>query len=174
MPAIVFSCGMGKDSAALLARWLLEPASRTFALDHLIVPTAMVGSEYQTTVRLMETHLLPLMRQHGVRYVQVARQPRAPRTRKVVPGFVVLDDSRNPQRLHPAGPDTLHDEYQRSGTLPQVAKNNRRCSLKYKAEPMDNWIAANITGSYRHVIGYAAELCGRFARCPLSTPTTQR
>lgn len=45
MPTVVFSCGMGKDSAALLARWLLEPATRPFSLDDLIVLTAMVGSE---------------------------------------------------------------------------------------------------------------------------------
>jgi hypothetical protein len=35
--------GMGVDSAALLTRWLLDPACRNFDLADLVVVTAMTG-----------------------------------------------------------------------------------------------------------------------------------
>jgi hypothetical protein len=54
---VVLSLGMGIDSAAILARWLTDPSSRDFALDDLVVITAMVGSEYRATERLMTTYL---------------------------------------------------------------------------------------------------------------------
>lgn len=161
---VVLSMGMGIDSAAILARWLTDPGSRDFELDDLIVITAMVGSEYGITERLMTTYLLPLMRAHGVRYVQVARQPRRPGTRKVVPGYVLLDDSTAPRRMVMHGPITLADELRATGTVPQTARNARRCSLKWKAEPLDNWIAGNVEGPYRHVIGFAADELGRVAK----------
>jgi hypothetical protein len=147
-----------------LARWLTDATSRDFDLADLIVITAMVGSEYRATERLMTTYLLPLMRAHGVRYVQVSRQPRPKGTRKVVPGYVLLDDSTAPRRMVMRGPITLADELRATGTVPQTAKNARRCSLKWKAEPLDNWIARNITGEYRHVIGFAADELARVAK----------
>ncbi|MFB9178671.1 hypothetical protein ACFFX1_11070 [Dactylosporangium sucinum] len=156
--------GMGIDSAAILARWLTDPASRDFALEDLVVITAMVGSEYRATERLMTTYLLPLMRAHGVRYVQVARQPRAPGTRRVVPGYVVLDDSRAPRRMVMRGPIALVDELWTTGTVPQTARHARRCSLKWKAEPLDAWIACNVAGDFRHVIGFAADELDRVAK----------
>lgn len=162
--SVVLSLGMGIDSAAILARWLTEPASRDFALEDLVVITAMVGSEYRATERLMTTYLLPLMRAHGVRYVQVARQPRAPGTRKVVPGYVVLDDSTAPRHMVMRGPIALVDELRATGTVPQTARNARRCSLKWKAEPLDAWIARNVTGDFRHVIGFAADELDRVAK----------
>lgn len=153
---------MGLDSAAILARWLLEPSSRDFDLADLVVLTAQVGSEYAATERLMNTHLVPLMRTLGVRYVQVARQPR-PAGVRTEPGYVVLDDSR-PTRMHMRGPVTLYDELRVSGTLPQVAHHARRCSQKFKADPMDRWIARNIAGPHIQVIGFAAEETERAER----------
>jgi hypothetical protein len=161
---VVLSLGMGIDSAAILARWLTDPDSRDFDLADLCVITAMVGSEYAITERLMTTYLLPLMRAHGVRYVQVARQPRPPRTRKVVPGYVLLDDSTAPRRMVMRGPITLAEELRATGTVPQTAKNQRRCSLKWKAEPLDNWLARNVAGEFRHIIGFAADEPERVAK----------
>jgi hypothetical protein len=114
------------------------------------------------------------MRAHRVRYVQVARQPRPPRTRKVVPGYVVLDDSRQPTRMVMRGPITLLDELRSTGTVPQTAKNARRCSLKWKAEPLDHWIARNVAGSFRHVIGFAADELERVAKDRSFSTDTRR
>lgn len=50
----MLSLGMGVDSAALLARWLLDPSSRDFDLDDLVVVTAMTGDEYTATRLLMD------------------------------------------------------------------------------------------------------------------------
>ncbi|MBC3842076.1 hypothetical protein GXW82_23405 [Streptacidiphilus sp. 4-A2] len=89
---VALSFGMGIDSAAILTRWLVEPASRSFPLSNLTVVTAMTGDEPDVTRQLMERHLLPLMREHRVRYVQLARASQAG-------GYVVLDDSRSPKRM---------------------------------------------------------------------------
>lgn len=70
---VVFCMGMGVDSAAILTWWLDQPEGRGFCLHEPVCLTAMTGDEYGETRRLMETHLLPLMRAHGVRYVQLAR-----------------------------------------------------------------------------------------------------
>jgi hypothetical protein len=68
----ILSFGLGCESA-LLVRWLFEPESRSCPLSGLVVITAQTGDEYEDTRELVEEHILPLLRQHGVRYVQVAR-----------------------------------------------------------------------------------------------------
>jgi hypothetical protein len=65
--------GMGVDSAAWLAGVLLGELPAPFNVADLTVVTAMVGDESQATRHAMQTHMLPLMAAHGVRYVQVAR-----------------------------------------------------------------------------------------------------
>jgi hypothetical protein len=40
---VVLNYGMGWDSTAIFLRWLLEPSSRNFQLDQLIVLMAQVG-----------------------------------------------------------------------------------------------------------------------------------
>jgi len=147
---VVLSFGMGIDSAAILARWLVEPASRTFPLEQLTVVTAMTGDEPDVTRQLMERHLLPLMREHQVRYVQLARASQAG-------GYVVLDDSRAPQRMIMHGPWRLSDELMASGTVPQVAAKRRLCSWRAKGDVLDRWYAAEFRGPFRHVLGFAAE-----------------
>jgi hypothetical protein len=69
---VALMVGGGVDSAAILARWLVDPSSRNFDLDNAIGITAIVGEEFTETKRLIETHLLPLM-QGKFRYAQVAR-----------------------------------------------------------------------------------------------------
>ena len=58
-------------------------------MEDLIVITSQVGDEYTDTGRDVEAHILPLMRAHGIRYVQVARHGHFE-----ADGITVLDDSR--------------------------------------------------------------------------------
>ena len=71
--ATILSYGMGVESSAILLRWIMSPATRPCPLEDLIVITAQVGDEYTDTGRDVSTHILPLMRALGIRYVQVAR-----------------------------------------------------------------------------------------------------
>ena len=118
---VVLSYGMGVDSTALLLRWLRDKRSRDFPLEDLICLSAQTGDEFADTQRLVETHILPLMRQYRIRYVQIAR---------VGPlqgdGVTVLDDSREPTRLYINGAFKLSQELLGNGTVPQVATGQRR------------------------------------------------
>ena len=138
-PRVVLSYGLGVDSTSILLRYLTEPASRNFALDELVVITAMTGDEWADTGRDVEQHVLPLLRRHGVRYVQVARAQLL--TTKAGDGIVVLDDSRHPERVHLAGAYRLSDELTAAGTIPQSG-GDRRCSLRAKGAVLDPVIAA--------------------------------
>ena len=63
----LLSLGMGLESVAILLRWLFEPESRDFSLEQLIVLVAQTGDEYSSTGKLIETYILPLMRQFRIR-----------------------------------------------------------------------------------------------------------
>lgn len=146
----VLAFGMGLDSCAILTRWLDEPDSRDFDLEQLIVLTAMTGNEYDSTRQLMEQHILPRMREQSVRFVQIARASQEG-------GYVVLDDSREPQRMIMRGPWALQDELAGSGTVPQAA-GGRLCSYRAKGEVLDWWLADHFPDRpYVHFTGYAAE-----------------
>jgi len=147
---VVLSLGMGIDSMAILVRWLLEPESRWFDLRDLVVLTAMTGDEYPATEHLMTTFALPLMAEHRVRYVQVARAGQSDRD-----GYVVLSDSatdRRPwSRMHMVGPWRLSDEMRANGVIPQTARNQRRCSQRAKKLPLQGWIRDHLRGQpYTH------------------------
>src|SRR5688500_13193943 len=90
----ILSYGMGVESTAILLRWSIEPDTRRCTLDELIVITAQVGDEYRDTGGNVETYILPIMRQLGIRYVQVAR-----RGHLEADGITVLDDSREPRTV---------------------------------------------------------------------------
>lgn len=158
---VVQSNGMGVESTAILLRWLHDPSSRDFELSELTVLTAMVGDEFQETGDLMEQHVLPLLREHGVRYVQVARGGRSDRD-----GVVVLDDSRAPSMVHLSGGGwSLMDELTLAGTVPQFRSGARKCSLKFKGWPLDKWIAAELDGApFRHVMGFNTDELRRVER----------
>jgi len=121
------SNGLGVESVAILLRWLLEPAIRDFPLEDLIVVTAMVGAEWPDTANDFEKYMLPLFRQHQVRFVQVARGGHLEQD-----GIVVLRDSRSTDRLFIEGAYTLTQELESVGTVPQYGSEHR-CSLKFKA-----------------------------------------
>ena len=61
-----------------------------------------------------------------------------------------------------SGPVRLSDELARNGTIAQVS--NRRCSLRWKGEPLDAWIAENMPPGYQHVLGYSATETRRIDR----------
>lgn len=156
---VVLSLGMGIDSVALLVRWIREAASRGFDLRDLICVTAMTGDEHDRTRELMETYLLPLLREHGIRYVQIARRGQEAST-----GYEVLDDSRAPERMYMRGSWRLSDEMRAAGTLPSLVKGRRWCSERAKGDPLDWWMRDHVPAGYTHVVGFAAEERGRAAR----------
>jgi hypothetical protein len=156
---VVLSAGMGVDSTAVLVRWLTDPSSRDFPLSALTVLIAQVGDEYPDTYESFERLVLPMLAAHRVRTVQVARPA-------LVTGggkrYLVLDDTTTPVRLVRSGPVRLSDELAANGTVAQVS--NRRCSLRWKGEVLDAWIADHISPGFTHVLGYEAGEGRRIAR----------
>jgi site-specific recombinase XerD len=140
-------------STAILLRWLTDPSSRDFALRDLIVITAHTGDEFEQTLRDVEGAVLPALRRHGVRFIQVGRTQR--KTTAGGEGVVVLDDSTTPQRLYVDG-YKLSDEMLSAGTLPQLG-GARMCSVHAKGNCLDPIIASVTAGRrYRHVLGFEA------------------
>lgn len=154
----VMSNGLGVESVAILLRWLLEPETRDFDLDRLVVITAMVGAEWPDTAHDFERYMLPLFRQHQVRFVQVARKGHLEEE-----GIVVLDDSRGPETLYAHGSYTLTEELETAGTVPQYGSEHR-CSLKFKAFVIESWLEQYLSGIIRHTFGFNAEELDRVAK----------
>ena len=113
MQNAVLSLGMGVESVAIFLRWIHEPETRPCPLENLTVITAMTGEEFADTGRDMTVHILPLMREYAVRYVQVAR--RGP---KQADGITILSDTRSPEVLFIKGDYKLSDELGASGVVP--------------------------------------------------------
>lgn len=123
--------GMGLDSVCILTRWIREPRTRDFDLNRLTVVTAMTGDEYAAAENAMTRFVLPLLREHGIRYVQIGRAGQSD-----ADGYLVLDDSRNPRQMHMAGPWRLSTELTAAGTIPTTA-GPRWCSARAKGIPLD-------------------------------------
>lgn len=161
---IVLSYGLGVDSTALLLRWLEEPDSRNFPLSELLVVTSMTGDEWPLTGVLVERHVLPRLRDAGVRFAQVARGGRLQDE-----GIVVLDDTDSPHRLHLDGAYKLSEEMTAAGTVPQ-AGGNRLCSMKFKGWVIDTYLEHHAPEATRHAFGYEAGELPRAKRCAESMP----
>ena len=161
---VVLSYGLGVDSTALILRWLEEPESRDFPLTDLLVITAMTGDEWPRTGELVERHILPRLREAGVRFVQVARGGRVQGD-----GIVVLDDTDSPRRLHLAGAYKLSEDMTAVGTVPQTA-GNRLCSMKFKGFPIDTYLEQYAPETTRHAFGYEAGEISRARRCAEKMP----
>ena len=165
---VVLSYGMGADSTALLLRWIHEPATRPCDLASLLVITAMTGDEWLATGPLVTEHILPRLRAHQIRWVQLARAGAAQGD-----GITILDDSRAPREVHLGGDWKLSDEMLAAGTVPQVA-GSRKCSAKAKGWVLDQFLAAEMAGRpFLHVMGFEAGETGR-ARRDASYDTAQR
>ncbi|MFJ5121921.1 hypothetical protein [Kitasatospora sp. NPDC088548] len=148
----LLSWGRGADSTAIIVGFLEDPTAYGLRADlsDLTIVTACTGDEWPAVDDLAERLVLPLLRRANVRLVQIARGGPSD-----TDGIVVLDDSRQPYRLHRRGPWALSDELRTSGTVPQFAQGRRTCSIKFKGWPLDRWAAAEFGGApYRHVIGY--------------------
>jgi hypothetical protein len=158
-PEVVLSYGMGTDSTALLLRWILESGTRPCDLTDLLVVTAQTGDEWRMTGELVTRHMLPLMREHGIRWVQVARS--GPRQ---ADGVTVLDDTRQPATVYLEGAYKLSAEMTAAGTVPQ-AGGARKCSAKAKGWPLDQFIGRETGGQpYVHVVGFEYGEAGRAVR----------
>lgn len=153
-PKICMSYGLGTDSSAVLLRWLTDPTSRDFDLADLAVVVAHTGDERKSTGVDVEELVLPLLAEHGIRFIEVARAGRY--VTKNGGGVKVLADTRNPRRLHIDGEYRLSDEMHSAGTLPQLG-GSRLCSVHSKGDCLDPVIAAITNGQpYRHVLGFEA------------------
>jgi hypothetical protein len=163
-PTVVFSFGMGVESAAIWRRWYADITTRAlmvngqrvpFDFKNLIIVTSQVGSEQPDTIRDMEKYVLPEWRDARVRFVELARAGHLEKD-----GIVVLQDTRNPVRLHQAGRWKLMDEMLMAGTVPQYA-GEHRCALKFKAFVIETWMAyefqKRLDAPVLHVWGYNAD-----------------
>lgn len=153
----ILSYGMGVESTAILLRWIFEPETRPCPLNELLVIIAQVGDEYLDTKHLVETYILPLLRQHGIRLVQVARAGHLE-----ADGIRVLEDSTNPTACFIEGAYKLSDELRLNGTVPQYG-GVHRCALKFKAFVIERWLTENLRGggNVKHAIGYNADELSR-------------
>jgi hypothetical protein len=159
----VLSYGMGVESDAILKRWITQPETRPFLnFDQLIVVTSQVGEEHLSdTIPNVEEFTLPLLRKHGIRFVELAR-----RGHLEADGIVVLQDTRAPAKLHPEGVYKLSDELLACGTVPQFG-GEHRCALKFKAFVIETWLAFEFRGEKKalvHAFGYNEDEQRRIAR----------
>lgn len=149
---VVQSNGLGVESMTIITEWIENPDSRDFPLEALIVMTMQTGDEHEDSIRLNQTHLLPLLRKHKIRFVELARAGHLEED-----GIVVLQDTRNPFQLHREGVFKLSDELKLAGTLPQFA-GEHICSLKFKGWVGEQWLAQEFKDEpYRHVFGYNSD-----------------
>lgn len=161
---VIKSDGMGVESVAITLRWLAEPETRDFCLCQLVVITAQTGDEHADTIRLMEQHVLPLYRRHHIRFVEVARAGHSQ-----ADGIVVLQDTRQPYRLHREGAYRLSEELITGGTVPQFG-GEHRCALKFKAFVIETWLTDYFAAErIRQVFGYNVEEPKRAAKCVTAT-----
>ena len=116
---------MGVESSTIILKLVDHESLRDFDLTaDLIVITAQVGDEYPDQKTLVEQHVLPRMRVHRIRYVQVARAGHLE-----ADGIVVLDDTREPRNVYLDGAYKLSQELRAAGTVPQFA-GEHRCSFQ--------------------------------------------
>ncbi|RSN60559.1 hypothetical protein DMH01_14740 [Amycolatopsis sp. WAC 04182] len=150
------------ESSAYLTEILTAPEVLGIDPANMVVLHAVVGSEFNDTLRDSERFILPLLRDRGVRLVQLSR--RGPVESD---GIEILDDTRSPRVMHSKGPWTLAQHNAANGITPQLS--DRRCSLQFKGFVLDRFILTAFPDrEYRHAIGYNRDLCCEFVTCPLS------
>lgn len=161
-PRHVLSYGLGLDSTAVLLRWLTDPSSRDFDLSDLVVITAMTGDELSTTGADVERYVLPELRRHRVRFVQVGRHQLL--TTAAGEGITTFSDTTEPDRLFVEGAYALSTEMLTAGTLPQRG-GARKCSARAKGAVLDP-VIARLTGGqpYQHYVGFEVDEMGRADR----------
>ncbi|WP_199857083.1 hypothetical protein [Nocardia suismassiliense] len=169
---VVLSYGLGVDSSALLLRWIHDPSCRDFELDDLAVVVAMVGSEWDQTISDVTEVILPVLAEHGIRFIQAGRG--RSRAGNDGSGVVIFADSRTPHGLHAAGAYTLLTEMHSAATVPQTG-GRRACSISSKGEVLDPVIAAITHGlPFRHAMGYEAAELSRARKDAKENTATRR
>ncbi|MGX1266995.1 hypothetical protein [Streptomyces phaeoluteigriseus] len=154
---LVINWGLGVDSTAYLVKMLEDPSAHGVDLSRTMVLHELTGDEWPATRAHAAQYVLPLLREHRVRLVQVARASRSLE-------IAVMDDSRQPERIIERGPWALWDEYETGGTVPQQG-GIRLCSLHAKGEVGDALIAQEIGDRpFRQVMGFNADEISRSRR----------
>lgn len=169
-PRHVLSYGLGLDSTAILLRWLADPSSRDFDLAGLVVVTAMTGDEFGSTADDVERFVLPQLRSHHVRFVQVGRNQLL--TTAAGEGITTFSDTTEPTTLFAEGAYALSTEMLTAGTVPQRG-GVRKCSARSKGAALDPVIARLTAGQpYQHYIGFELDEKRRAQRdAAYNTPT---
>lgn len=72
----VVSWGAGVESSAYLTEVLTDPDRHGVILENMVVLHAVVGSEFDDTLRYSQRFILPLLADRGVRLVQLSRRGR--------------------------------------------------------------------------------------------------
>lgn len=145
----VLNYGMGVESTAILLRWLFEPESRNFPLDRLIVLTAQTGDEFESTKLLVEQYVLPLLRQHRIRYVQLAKHGPLEKD-----GYTILDDTYEPQEVFTDGDYAMSTQLHEIGTVPMYSAPHT-CAMKWKGFVLDCWLRDRLgTEKFGPYLGY--------------------
>ncbi|MCX5425960.1 hypothetical protein [Streptomyces sp. NBC_00078] len=140
-----------------MVKMLEDPAAPGVDPARTMVLHELTGSEWPATRAHAAQYVLPLLREHRVRLVQVSRAGRSLE-------IAVMDDSRQPERIVKRGPWALEDEYESNGTVPQQG-GIRLCSLHAKGEVGDALVAEEIGDRpFRQVMGFNADEVGRSLR----------
>jgi hypothetical protein len=138
---------------------LFEPGLRDFALEDLVWITGMTGREWSRTRWLVETFIIPILREQDVRYIQAAR-----RGYKNKEGIVILSDSLDPQYdssqcyTDSKGGYNLLQRLMEAGIVPLKANGRRFCSSWFKQFVCDALVEL-LVGQHprRRLIGFRAD-----------------
>jgi hypothetical protein len=120
-------------------------------LENLILVTAQTGDESEETKLLGETFLLPLLKDHQIRLVQVAKAGL-----KKAAGITVLSDTRSSQILHTAGDYKLSTNLIQAGTVPRFSRPHI-CAQRWKGEVIDSWLQQELPPLSACYLGYNAD-----------------
>ncbi|MGB3612803.1 MAG: hypothetical protein WBA10_03350 [Elainellaceae cyanobacterium] len=128
----ILNWGMGVESTAILLLWIFYPDTRPFTnWNQLIIIVAQTGDEFPETQYLCETYILPLLRELGIRLVQVAKTGLAK-----ADGYTLLADTRKPCEVFIEGDYKLSDNMLINGWVPRVSRPHI-CAIRWKGEVLD-------------------------------------
>lgn len=149
----ILNWGMGVESTAILLLWIFHPETRPFVnWNQLIVIVAQTGDEFPETQYLCETYILPLLRELGVRLVQVAKAGMSK-----ADGYTLLSDTCKPYEVFIEGDYKLSDSMLESGWTPRVNRPHV-CAIRWKGEVLDA-LVGDIIVAIRQAIDTLAMLC---------------
>jgi hypothetical protein len=157
----VLHFGMGFDSTALLFDYLENPDNWNFEIACILI--AQTGNESNLIRIQVEELVFPRIREHQIRTVQIGRKSSTQKD-----GYVVLDDTTSPTTCYyrPTKEKpyfTLYDDLLLAATVPQFARNRRKCSDKFKGKILDRWHSQNCPGCLK-LICYNEDEMSRFEK----------